>query len=251
MRVQTTYPRGSEWRRWDMQVHTPYSALNNGFGADFDAYAKGLLERAVGEGIAAIGVTDYFTIEGYKELRRLLADDQRLVGIVGQVIADAAREILLIPNIEFRARDVIRSSKGDARVNFHVLFSDELAPEEIDEHFLRELKFTHEAAPDVSEQQLSLTVANLEELGRRLKEDHAPFRSLSDLLVGMQTAVVNHEDVTKVLDRQQSRFKDRFLFVVPRRRGLVRDRVGWPGASRSEGDAAEGPHVVFCEHSNP
>lgn len=227
MSVQTGYPRGSEWRRWDLQVHTPYSALNNGFGTDFDAYAGGLLGRAVVEGIAAIGVTDYFTIEGYTALTQLLADEQRLVGIVGQDVADAAREILLIPNIEFRARDIIRSSGADARVNFHVLFSDELTPEEIDEHFLRELKFTNEAAPDVPEQQFSLTVANLEELGRRLKEDHAPFRSQSDLVVGMQTAVVNHEDVTKVLDRQQSRFKDRFLFVVPADEDL--SEIAWDG----------------------
>ncbi len=60
------YPRGSEWRRWDLQVHTPFSALNNGFGSNFDQYAKLLLERAVEKGIAAIGVTDYFSIEAYK-----------------------------------------------------------------------------------------------------------------------------------------------------------------------------------------
>jgi predicted metal-dependent phosphoesterase TrpH len=66
---KVAYPRGSEWRRWDLQVHTPYSILNNGFGADFDAYARTLFERAVDEGIAAIGITDYFTIEGYKALR--------------------------------------------------------------------------------------------------------------------------------------------------------------------------------------
>ena len=40
------YPRGSEWRKWDLQVHTPFSALNNGFGNDFSAYAKALIERA-------------------------------------------------------------------------------------------------------------------------------------------------------------------------------------------------------------
>jgi hypothetical protein len=34
------FPRGSEWRRWDLHVHTPFSALNNGFGDDFEAYAK-------------------------------------------------------------------------------------------------------------------------------------------------------------------------------------------------------------------
>ena len=58
-----TFPRGSEWRRWDLHVHTPFSALNNGFGEEFDAYAKELFSRAVEAQIAVIGVTDYFVIE--------------------------------------------------------------------------------------------------------------------------------------------------------------------------------------------
>ena len=58
------HPRGSQWRKWDLQVHTPFSELNNGFGSDFLAYAKELLSRAVQKKIAALGITDYFTIEG-------------------------------------------------------------------------------------------------------------------------------------------------------------------------------------------
>jgi len=67
---QIEFPRGSEWRRWNLQVHTPLSALNNSFGQDFDAYAS----SAVAEPIALIRVTDYFTIDGYKQLRSLWPD---------------------------------------------------------------------------------------------------------------------------------------------------------------------------------
>ena len=28
--------RGSVWRKWDLQIHTPYSYLNTQFGDDFD-----------------------------------------------------------------------------------------------------------------------------------------------------------------------------------------------------------------------
>ena len=58
--TQSAYPRGSEWRKWDLQIHTPHSALSNGFGDDFDAYAKQMLEKAVRDRIAVIGVTDYY-----------------------------------------------------------------------------------------------------------------------------------------------------------------------------------------------
>jgi hypothetical protein len=50
-------PRGSIWRIWDLHVHTPFSALNNGFPADFDEYATILLQRAVAMQVATVGIT--------------------------------------------------------------------------------------------------------------------------------------------------------------------------------------------------
>lgn len=106
------YPKGSEWRKWDLQVHTPFSALNNGFGNDFEQYAKALFERAVEANIATIGVTDYFSIEGYKRLRELLVTQGRLDDLLGEVVAAQARDILLVPNIEFRTSVVITRDDG-------------------------------------------------------------------------------------------------------------------------------------------
>ena len=56
------FPRGSEWRKWDLHVHTPESKLNNGFGSNWDKYVKILFTKAIENGIWAIGITDYFTI---------------------------------------------------------------------------------------------------------------------------------------------------------------------------------------------
>jgi hypothetical protein len=222
------YPRGSEWRRWDLQVHTPFSALNNGFGSDFDQYAKLLLERAVEKGIAAIGVTDYFSIEGYKRLRSIFSDGTHLRALVGAELAVKAQQILLLPNIELRTSVIIAGPNDKAsRVNFHVIFSDDVAPDAIDEHFLRELKFTAEASPDNPDERWSLTSDNLASLGKKLKEQHTKFQSQTDLYVGMMNAVVTHEDVTSVLERQTSRFKDRFLIVVPADEDL--SKCSWDG----------------------
>ncbi|MCX6339305.1 MAG: hypothetical protein NTX71_05225 [Candidatus Aureabacteria bacterium] len=213
---KSKYSRGSEWRKWDLEVHTPFSALNNGFGNDFNAYAKTLLERAVEKKISAIGITDYFSIEGYKHLKTLLSDKRRLETLVGTDVAEKAQAILLLPNIEFRTSVIITRPNGsDSRVNFHVIFSDEIDPFIIEEHFLRELKFTAESNPDSQDERWSLTLANLEELGRRLKKQHKTFQGKSDLYIGMMNAVVAHENVTEALNRQASRFKDRFLMAVP------------------------------------
>ena len=209
------YPLGSEWRKWDLQVHTPFSALRNEFGTDFDQYAKALFERAAEKRISAIGITDYFTIEGYKRLRAALDEPGRLEALVGPELATQARQILLLPNIELRTSVIITRENGkDSRVNFHVLFSNEVNPYVIEEHFLRDLKFTAEGGPGDLDERWPLTRDNLEALGRRLKLQHEEFQQHSDLYVGMMTAVIAHEDVTSVLETQRSRFKDRFLLAV-------------------------------------
>lgn len=222
------FPRGSEWRKWDLQVHTPYSALNNGFGADFDRYAKAVLEQAATEQIAVIGVTDYFSIRGYRELRLLVSDDQRLGALVGLEVAAHARSLLLLPNVELRTSVIVRRRDGsDSRVNFHVVFSDLVDPQTIEEDFLQSLRFTAAAGPSVPDESWALTWANLEALGVRLKAQHPPFRSLSDVAAGMQNAVIRHEDVTEVLERQSSRFLDRYLLIVPPDEDL--SEAGWDG----------------------
>lgn len=210
------YPRGSEWRKWDLQVHTPYSALNNGFGNDFPAYAKQLIERACANDIAVVGVTDYFTIQGYTELKTLLADETALVALVGNDLAERAAGILFLPNIELRLSTIVRSANApDSRVNFHVLFSDDISPIHIEEHFLRELKFTGDANPSSGDEPWALNMLNLEELGRRLKQQHEKFREETDLFVGMMNAVVDHSEVSRILENKKSFFKDRYLLCLP------------------------------------
>lgn len=227
MAGESAFPRGSEWRRWDLHVHTPYSALSHGFGTDFEAYAKTLLTKAVEANVAAIGVTDYFTIDGYKALRGLIANQHHLVELVGQEVAERANEILLIPNIELRLRDVIIKNGSQARVNFHMLFSDELTPEEIEEQFLHRLEFPYEGLPGGPDQMMALTVNNLAEFGALLKQQHENYRDRSDLVIGMMNAVISHEQVTKLLVDQQRRFKDRSLIVVGADEDLA--SVNWDG----------------------
>lgn len=192
-----------------------FPLLNNGFGNDFEKFAKKLFESAIEKRIAAIGVTDYFSIDGIKRLRALLNDNAKLAALLTADVAAKARSILLLPNVEFRTSVIIARPNGqDSRVNFHVIFSDEIGLDVIEEYFLRELRFTAESNPDSLDERWSLTPANLEILGKRLKEQHKKFRGMSDIHVGMMNAVVTHENVTEVLERQASRFKDLYLLAV-------------------------------------
>jgi len=40
-----SYLKGSEWRKWDLHVHTPFSYLNTQFGNDFDEYVRQLFKK--------------------------------------------------------------------------------------------------------------------------------------------------------------------------------------------------------------
>lgn len=98
------YPRGSEWRRWDLHVHTPGTLMNDQFG-DWEEYLAAIEAQTQ---VRVIGVTDYLTIRGYSTLKKY-----KEAGRIPNID-------LLIPNIEFRFAPP--SDKGTA-VNIHLLVS--------------------------------------------------------------------------------------------------------------------------------
>lgn len=213
MDSNASFPRGSEWRKWDLHVHSPRSELHHEFGDDFDVYAKTLFERAVQNEIAVIGITDYFTIDGYKELRQLQSDSNRMKQLLGDEVAEAALRIRLLPNIELRLDVFIRVGDKESRVNAHVIFSDDVSEQSIEENFLQQLKFISEASPGGFDDERSLTTSNLTELGSRLKKEHDRFSSLGDLRVGMMQACVGHHEISEILVKN-SAFRGRALFVI-------------------------------------
>ncbi|MDJ0644490.1 MAG: hypothetical protein QNJ57_00765 [Flavobacteriaceae bacterium] len=208
------YSKGSEWRKWDLHVHTPESVLHNGFGSDWDEYVKQLFTRAIDNEIAVIGITDYFTIEGYKKLKtEYLANDAKLkeLQFSREQIA-IIKEILILPNIEFRLDKLVQ----DNRVNFHIIFSDHISIEDIEENFLQQLRIMYAGMPQEAGESRSLTINNLTALGTRLQQEHEQFRQHpSPLYTGMMNAVVSDEKITKLLTSQPSIFKGKYLTAVP------------------------------------
>lgn len=141
---QNYFLRGSEWRLWDLHVHTPFSHLSNGFGNDWDNYVKELFKKAIVNNVSVIGITDYFTIDGYKKIRKeYLEDNAKLQTLFTAEEIEIISTIFVLPNIEFRLNKLV----GTNRINFHVLLSDEISIEDIEENFLHELDFIYEAGP--------------------------------------------------------------------------------------------------------
>ena len=218
------YSRGSEWRRWELHAHTPYSYLNNGFGTNWDTYVKELFSRAIRHNIAAIGLTDYFTIEGYKKVKTEYLDNPaKLEELFTREEIKQIQQILVVPNIEFRLDLLV----NDNRVNFHVIFSNEVALEDIEDNFLHELNFLYEGSPNSEDETRKLKQSRLEELGRELKKAHPKFSSDSDIFVGMKCAVVNASEIMKALASKPSIFKGQYLVFVPSDEDL--SDINWDG----------------------
>ena len=119
---------GSIWRKWDLHVHTPASVVQ-GYGGDSDeAWDQFLGElEALPEEFAVLGINDYLFIDGYRRLRQAKTDG-RLANIES-----------LLAVIEFRLSKFAGHDKM-LRLNYHVIFSDDLAPDDIEQQFLVQLR---------------------------------------------------------------------------------------------------------------
>lgn len=213
------FEQGSIWRKWDLHIHSPLTILNNQYPKlpdgtpDWDSF----IAKLESLDIAVLGITDYFTIDGYKKLKEYKAQG-RLANIQ-----------TILPNIEFRLNSVLASKKDGQqprRLNFHVIFSDEVSVRDIEEHFLHDLHFFYEGNPQDKDDTRKLKTSNIEELGKGLIEQHQPFKDSgkSALEIGAMQTVVSHEEITELLS--DSRFKGKYVIVFPEE---LSNLIDWDG----------------------
>lgn len=204
------YPKGSEWRKWDLHVHSPASILYNEFGDDWDEYVKTLFKTLIEKEIAVVGITDYFSVDGYKKItEEYLANDTKLGELFSAEEIEKIKQIRVLPNIEFRSDIFV----GGNSINFHIIFSEAVSAKDIQEKFLSEINFRYEAEPNQPDKKQKLTETNLTQLGARLKSEHAEFTE-SDLYTGMMNAVVSDTEVSDLLTSKSSTFGGKYVFVT-------------------------------------
>lgn len=116
-----TFPKGSEWRLWDLHIHTPASysykgGCFSGMSAEEKSVAITKIIANINESdVAVYAINDYWTFDGYFELRK----------------AHKAGEIIhktVFPAIELRIESATRH-----RLNIHVIFSDKLTDQQLND----------------------------------------------------------------------------------------------------------------------
>ena len=225
--------RGSTWNKWDFHVHTPYSILNNGYGFDpytdfkiqgletdpFDEYVRRLFNKAIENNIAAIGVTDYFSIEGYKRIRRDYLDNPLKMESLFPDISrrNKISKIFVFPNIELRLDSFV--GKENSSVNYHVIFSDKTPIDDIEDSFLNKLEIICGDGTT-----LPLNRNKIERKGKEYKE-HNP-ESGSDYHVGLNHITVNYKKVLDIL-KDSAALKNCFFISIPVDEDL--SQISWNG----------------------
>ena len=205
--------RGSEWHKWDLHVHTPASGLNNQYGHTveaWDEYVKVLFNTALEHDVVALGITDYFLIDGYKKLVNEYLNNEKKMSILfpDANTRERIKQILVLPNIEFRLDTMVNKN----RVNYHVIFSDELQIEDIEENFLSQLQIEICRNTDGIATTKALNKRALECLGQTLKQQQGTFVGI-DYEVGCMNAFVKTESILNAL--KNPIFKEKYIIATP------------------------------------
>ena len=151
------FSRGSEWRRWDLHLHTPDTKKNDNFSGHTSEekwnqfYTD--IENYIGDGsipeknVVVIGVTDYLSTDNYEKV----VDDHRLPASVK----------LVLPNVEMR----VLPTAADSPVNVHFIFDPEIVSS-LESRFFSRLTFEYDRS------KFSATKAELIRLGK-IKDPNA------------------------------------------------------------------------------
>lgn len=228
---EKNYPRGSEWRKWDLHVHTPFS-LRNGFGDDWQRYLAEL--EALPPEFKVLGINDYLFIDGYRRLIAEKRDKGRLQNID-----------LLLPVIEFRiAKFAGVEFRNTTRINLHVIFSDQLDPDVIQGQFLNALQTSYALDPSSTGVTWAgvTTKESLEALGAAIKRNVPPERLGdygSDIAEGFNNLNANEVKIFEALENNTF-LKGKYLTAI--------GKSEWENLNWNDGSIAEKKDIINRVH---
>lgn len=216
------YARGSEWRRWDLHVHTPASIVQH-YGEDNDETWERYIQdlENLPEQIKVLGINDYLFIDGYKKVKEY-KEKGRLKNID-----------LILPVIEFRIKMFAGIQFGNLkRINLHVIFSENISAETIQNQFLNAMMSKYKLTKDI-EWSGVIDRQSLIDLGNKII-DSAPDAEKgqynSPLIEGFNNLNVSVEDVKQILEGS-SYFKDSYLIGIGKTEW---DELKWTDSSIAE-----------------
>lgn len=235
--MSSKYKLGSEWRKWDLHVHTPCS-INQNYGGDTIANWEKFIQdlERLPECFKVIGINDYIFLDGYKKILEYQGDG-RLKNLD-----------LILPVIELRI-DKFGSVGDEAwkRVNFHIIFSNEIAAETIEQQFLNAIQHSIKLSSEHDNHDFSgvITKESLQDLGKKIKDSSSVTIPGSDIKIGFNNITYNYEKIKKALD--STYFKDKYLTAVGKTEW---DAMRWDSSIADKKTIINEANFVFTSSSS-
>ena len=194
-------PRGSIWRRWDLHVHTPKSLIQHYPGGDTAAGWDDFLTdlEHLPADIKAIGINDYLFIDGYEAV------------IAAKQAGRLANIELILPVIELRLDKFGGTDSHLSRINYHIIFSNEISPTEIREQFLNLLTADYTVGKPFNK---AINRTTLAELGQQLIDATPAAKRTNEtpLTVGYNNLNFHLAKIEQLLEN--TTFTNKFLTAV-------------------------------------
>jgi len=109
--MENRYTKGSEWRKWDLHVHTKGTKKNDQFKSEnCNDFCVTLFQKALENGIAAIGITDYFNINNYTKVKEFVSNIESCT-VFNDGEKEQIKRIFILPNVELRMLPVTDSGR--------------------------------------------------------------------------------------------------------------------------------------------
>lgn len=187
---EKSFTRGSEWRKWDLHIHTPLSICQEYGGDKEDVWEKFItsLEQLPPD-VKVIGINDYYFIDGYEKVM-----DYKSKGRLSNISK-------IFPILEFRIDTFGSGNENNLqKINLHILFN-------VDENDLNnELKTIREEFID------QIKISSLE-AHRTKKLSKENFINIADnLQAGFNSLIPSTKEVLNIIESDTWENKT-FLFL--------------------------------------
>lgn len=141
MRKNIKMIKGSEWRKWNFHVHTKGTNKNDQFtSVTMDDFFYKFFKKAFDNKVEAIGVTDYFSADKFKEAIKYINDiesklDNEGANLFNDEEIEFIKSIFIFPNVELRITPTTKKGKF---INLHFLFNPNII-DQLDNEFFNKL----------------------------------------------------------------------------------------------------------------
>jgi ABC-type Mn2+/Zn2+ transport system ATPase subunit len=211
------FPRGSEWRKWDLHVHAPGGRLNDGYTGNAEEAWTRFCRLLAESDVEAFGITDYFSLDTFFECRRRF-----------QILHPETPKVFFA-NVELRLNESV--NRDEESVELHILLRHDLEEER-------------------GRTLLAQLTTEIQEPGRGRALPCSELQSTADF----ERATVTRERVLEALEKtfgkDQPEDPRDFMLIVPANRGGLRSETSKVRKSQLADRIDEMVHGIFGTEAN-